>query len=822
MYRFHIENSNNETQENKIIGGANSDSASASASDHKFKVYNASYIYTTFFPNDEMNKDQLQNQLDMLQIGDLCDYYFSYIINDKIDTVFDSYDAKVKYNDRDDIQLFRNALNESIRKKILPLNYQVSEGSPFFNNNTNSKDQRNIVCNYILDLLTIINDTDIEIDNALFSDASSVVLSEGQYLQHLDTIYGLYLDIIKPYREVISSIIQYDSNKTDYDNDPNNSSVKESADLLMGTHSNAIDTNANVAKSNEILSSYKQTESELEKTYQPYINAEPDIRINSYKVLHLIFINESYSGNTEQKKSFLIMIDERYEALYEIKSNNIFFNNDKMFIQNKATFIRNITAKINQHFDALTIENGIEKLLNIYYAYIPYEGDCGDESIVSIFSELCKKISEFFIKNKNIYNLLQFNDEIVFKMIKNDSVLTLYDIDKNFEHKFGTVSESNNRIIFDIKTGYTIDMKYIKQIILYRYKDLEREIRSLYLDLYNFTNEQVESSNVSDKKVSFEKYKSPQYHRIINKRIYKLNIQYSTFGSNLLIIQRMIKTINFYRVGRLVKYIETPQQKQGEPIQSIEYIGIIKYIEIIKSQNSTNGIKTNGIQIQLLVNTSTPTERPNIISTFDIIPYQNIKETIYILCDELQNTSNRSSKNCWSSKDPNDTYVKIKYQDMDLFDKDYDIDEYSIKKTDISYTVENNQKLIKGSTIRINNKNKQKLNTSKPVSQSDKAQIENMDDQPFTCISIYSIINNDLVNVYCDYICIDTIRKIQDDNYTNCQNKDYSQQSKTFCFLLELVENNRIVDIESNDIPYDILFFITNAEKLELDEILKI
>jgi len=807
MYRFHIENSNNETQENKIIGGADSDSASAfasnSASDRKFKVYNASYIYTTFFPNDKMNKDQLQSKLDALDIGDLCDYYFSYIINNKIDIVFDSYDAKVKYNDRDDIQLFRNALNESIRKKILPLNYQVSEGSPFFNNNTNSKDQRNIVCNYILDLLTIINDTDIEIDNALFSDASSVVLSEGQYLQHLDTIYGLYLDIIKPYREVISSIIQYESNNTDYENDTNNSSVKESADLLMINVSND-----NVTKSNAILSSYKQTESELETTYQNYINAEPDIRINSYKVLHLIFINESYKGNTNQK-SFLIMIDERYQALYEIKSNNIFFNNDKMFIQNKAPFIKNITAKINQQFDALTIENGIEKLLNIYYAYIPYEGDCGDESIVSIFSELCKKISKFFIKNKNIYNLLQFNDEIVFKMIKNDSVLTLYDIDKNFEHKFGTVSESNNKIIFDIKTGYTIDMKYIKQIILYRYKDLEREIRSLYLDLYDFQNNKV-LSRVTNQNVTIEGYMSPQYHRIINKRIYKLNIQNSTFGSNLLIIKRMIKTINFYRVGRLVKYIEPTQKIRSETIKPIEYIGIIK------SQNSTNGI-----QIQLLVNTSTSTPPINI-RLVDNISYQNIKETIYILCDELQNTSNSSSKICWPSKDPTDTYVKIKYQDMDLFDKDYDIDEYSIKSSDISYTYKSNelQKLIiKGSTIRINNKNKQKSNTSKPVSQSDKVQIENIEDQSFTCISIYSITNNVPAMVYCDDICITTIRTIQDANYTNCQNKDYSQ-SKTFCFLLELVDNDTIVDTESTTIPYNILFFITEAEKLELDKIL--
>ena len=73
--------------------------------------------------------------------------------------------------------------------------------------------------------------------------------------------------------------------------------------------------------------------------------------------------------------------------------------------------------------------------------------------------------------------------------------------------------------------------------------------------------------------------------------------------------------------------------------------------------------------------------------------------------------------------------------------------------------------------------------------------------------------------VYCDDICITTIRTIQDANYTKCQNKDYSQ-SKTFCFLLELVDNDTIVDTESTTIPYDILFFITEAEKLDLDKIL--
>jgi hypothetical protein len=779
MYKFNIESIHNKKfvtgkDENivgndKIVGG----------SGRQFKVYRASDINGLFGVLSDTNyKPSIQAFTDELSIDQLCDYYFSYIIYD----TFDKETFKSHF--------FVTALQSSIEKKLLQIQdirkIQDIQGSNEsgqliiqYDTDSISEENRSSFCQYIWALFQIQGGQQTtELPNIDFFSDDSLVLSEGQYLNHLDEIYSKYSLIMQNYKDHIDDIEEYESEYYHEDEKTNGETF---------------------------VKIYNETKDKIIKANQDYVN-EKEIPDEKYIVLHLLFLHKTYidpqgqSGEKGKHKSYLLIIDEKYAGLDLIKEQNLFYNTNKMFIRNKDQFLKSIQLKIKQEdtFNKLSVHNGIEKLLNIYYAYIPHESTKDDKAIHEVFYELSNKISEFFIKNKNIYNLLVFNDSIFFKMIKDDLILTLYDLEKQFEHKFGFVRENGDNILFHIEQDYTIDTEYIKQMMLYRYKQLEQKIRSMYLEKYDVSNKKVGYSLI--------KYLAPQFYEIINKRKKTLNLGFALWSyKQSRYITRMINVIDFYRIGRLVEYLVLPDNTSREGVESASdrYIGVIT-----KITGLTYNMKRLS-QIQL-------SQIPLSISDGDnSIGIDSIRETEYILCDKVIASANTKQNTAWTSSCDSED-VKIKYRDIDLFDPINDIEIYTILPDDIKLDLTETPKcLVLRSTIIVDHKHRQKK-TMQFAQHGSIAQYdtysedfeETIDLDTETYVSIYTIGDEKTLTLSdCFSVCNRRLRQIED--MIDDTMKIYAD-GKQFCFLIEKVSNEKIV---KSSYPCDTLFFIEEYRK---------
>ena len=784
MYTFNIEtihdknivtgNDKNIVGHDKIVGGGT-----------QFKVYRASDINGLFGDLTENYKPSIQAFTDGLSIGALCDYYFSYVIYDTFDN------EKFRY------KFFFTALQQSIEKKLLQIqeirtihdiqtpNYEVQSTIIQHYTNDINKENRMEFCTYIWSLFDIKSGQQAtQLPYIDFLSDNSLVLSEGQYLNHLDEIYSnKYSLIIQKYKEHIDDI---------EDDDEYNDFEKDEKYLENKT---------------KFLEKYNKEKDEIINNDQAYVN-EKEIPDEKYIVLHLLFLNKTYidpkgeQGEQGKHKSYLLLIDEKYASLDVIKEQNLFYNTNKMFIRNKEEFLKSIKIKIKEEatFQTLSEHNGIEKLLNIYYAYIPHKNTPDDIAIHQVFNDLSIKISNFFIKNKNIYNLLVFNDTIFFKMIKDDLILTLYDLEKQFEHKFGSIRESEDNIHFDIEQGYTIDTEYIKQMMLYRYKQLEQTIRRLYLEKYSKKKIILDSEN---------NYFAPKFYEIINKRTAILNRGFAFWNNKLQgrYLTRMIDVIYFYRIGRLVEYLvpiplETSNEgvESGSESTSDRYIGVIRQIT------------------ELTYTIKRLSKIPLVVSDADVddsISIYDIRETEYILCDEVIASEDASKRReGWTPSAACESEdVKIKYRDIELFDPIYDIEIYTIQPGDIKLNLKETPKcLVLRSAIIVDHKHRKKQ-TMQFAQQGITAQDNYSDDfevidlHTETYVSVYTIDKNSLTLLDCFSVC--NKKRTNIENMIDDPMKTYTDD-KLFCFLIEKISNETIVNTEY---PCDTLFFINGDKK---------
>jgi len=770
MYTFNIETIHNK----KVLRNSKSDSKIVGGTGTQFKVYRASDINRLF--GDSLTEDNYKSSIkaftDRLSIEELCDYYFSYIIYDTFD------------NEKFRSHFFSTVL-ESLQNKLLIIkDIRGSNGETQviqYNTSDIQEDNRSLFCNYIWPLFDIKSGqqtTELpEID--FFSD-DSLVLSEGQYLNHLDEIYSKYSDIILKYKDLIDSIKENDD---EYDD--------ESKD------------ETEIERRREVVQKYNKEKDEIIKKNKAYVG-EKEIPDEKYIVLHLLFLNETYfdpqgkEGQMGKHKSYLLLIDERYARLDLIKELNLFYNTNKMFIRNKDEFLKSIESKIKEEttFQTLSAHNGIEKLLNIYYAYIPHESTKDDKAIHEVFYDLCIKISDFFIKNKNIYNLLVFNDTIFFKMIKDDLILTLYDLEKQFEHKFGFVRDQDDNIHFDIQQGYTIDIEYIKQMMFYRYKQLEQTIRRMYLE--NYKGSMIVLGDESSKK-----YSAPKFYEIINSRKKKITIGFYIWPHKQY-HDRMIHVIDFYRIGRLVEYLVLPDgtPREGDESRSDRYIGVITNI---------TGLTYTMKRLSQIPLSLSDGDDSNI-------SIDNIRETEYILCDEIiasSDTEERKST-AWAASACDTEDVKIKYHDTDLFDPIYDIEIYIILQEDIKLKLTEKPKcLVLRSAIIVDHKHRKKQTMQfaqdGSIAQDDSYSEdfeETIDLDTETYVSIYEIENgNSLRLSECFSVCNTKLKNIE--AMIVDPMKTYTDD-KPFCFLIEKVSTRNIVP---SRYPCDTLFFIDEKIK---------
>jgi hypothetical protein len=197
------------------------------------------------------------------------------------------------------------------------------------------------------------------------------------------------------------------------------------------------------------------------------------------------------------------------------------------------------------------------------------------------------------------------------------------------------------------------------------------------------------------------------------------------------------------------------------------------------------------------------------------ISIDDIRETDYVLCDEVMTSADALSKqsNAWVGCDSED--VKIKYHDTDLFDPIYDIEIYIILPGDIKLKLTETPKcLVLRSAIIVDHKHRKKQNMQF-------AQDGNIDQDTYsedfeetidldteTYVSIYTIEDkNSLTLSYCFSVCDTKLRKIEgmiDDTM------EIYTDDKKFCFLIEKVLTGKIVEYRY---PYDTLFFIEEYKK---------
>jgi len=783
MYTFNIDSIHNK----KIVTGndqniVDHDKKIVGGSGRQFKVYRASDINGLFGESLPARNYQpsIQAFTDSLDIDQLCDYYFSYIIYDTFDK--DTFRS----------HFFFTALPSSIEKKLLKIqDIQKPNDSereqPIIQYHTDSISEKNrsSFCQYIWALFQIQGGQQTTslppID--FFSD-DSLVLSEGQYLDHLDKIYSKYSFIIENYKYHIDDIEEAEAE----------AEAKQ--------------------EMKEFVEKYNQEKRLIIAKNQEYVN-EKEIPDEKYIVLHLLFLLETYFDKTKpqgeqgKKKSYLLIIDDKYEKLDVIKEKNLFYNTNKMFIHNKDDFLTSIQLKIKNEatFQQLSTHNGIEKLLNIYYAYIPHERSKDDKGIQQVFNDLCIKISEFFIKNKNIYNLLVFNDTIFFKMIKDDLILTLYDLEKQFEHKFGVITDKDNNIHFDIKQGPTIDTEYIKQMMLYRYKQLEQKIRSIYLEKYDVSNK-----TIILKMDSLTNYLPPQFYEIINKRKQLLSkaVAQLYYYKQSLYLQQMKNVIDFYRIGRLVEYlvkIPLDESSDGDESTSDRYIGVITDIA---------GLTYTIKRLSQIPSTQSPLSISDAAD--DSIGIDNIRETEYILCDEVIASANIKQSTAWAPSACDSEDVEIKYRDIDLFDPIYDIEIYTILPDGIKLKLRETPKcLVLRSAIIVDHKHRQKktmqfAQDGSIVEDDNYSQDfeETIDLDTVTYVSIYTIGDGKTLTLSdCFSVCNRRLRRIKDMIDETMKISD----NKQCCFLIEKVSNENIV---KSKYPCDILFFIDESEKTKI------
>jgi len=780
MYTFQIESihDKNRVLENKMVDGNKvvEDNKMVGGGGKQFKVYRASDINKLF--GDNLTKDNYRTSIqaftDTLMIDQLFDYYFCYIIYDTFDKdLFRSF-------------FFTYALQASIEKKLL-----IIQDIQKKNTDSESKviqyeisDDRSSFCRYILNLFDIKSGQQtVQLPYADFLDQTVIVLSEGQYLNHIDLIYSKYSLIIQNYKDHIDDIETYGNTET-YDN-------------------------------TDFVAKYNGEKQEIIKKYTTYVDKK-EIPDEKYIVLHLLFLFETYidknSGVTEaQPKSYLLLIDEKYAKLEVIKDQNLFYNTNKMFIRNKAEFLEAIKLKIQTDFKTLSAHNGIEKLLNIYYAYIPHESSKDDKVIHEVFSDLCMKISDFFITNKNIYNLLLFNDTIFFKMIKDDLILTLYDLEKQFEHKFGFVRAQEDSIHFDIQQGFTLDTEYIKQMMLYRYKQLEQTIRRLYLDQYAISAKKI---TVTGTITGTTSYSAPKFYEVIQMRRKKLNIGFALWtAKQSRYLTRMINVIDFYRIGRLVEYLVLPDITPREGVESASdrYVGVItKITGLTYTMKRLSQISLSQIPL-------------SVSDDNDSIGIDNIRETEYILCDEVIASANIKESTAWAPSACDSEDLKIKYRDIDLFDPIYDIEIYTILPGDIKLKLTETPKcLVLRSAIIVDHKHrkKQTMQFAQDRSIAEDTYSEDFEEtidlDTETYVSVYTIKDkNSLTLLNCFSVCDTKLRRIEETIIVDSM-KTY-MGGELFCFLIEKVSNGNIVQTRY---PCDILFFIDEPKKQQILDVI--
>lgn len=731
--------------------------------------------------------NSIQEFTDSLTIHQLCDYYFSYIMYDTLDDDF---------NMREYLLGIPTGFYESIQKKLLTI-FDIANKTPkfvdvlnkngdvkeykttFIEYNSDSKD-RIAFCEYISELFDIqsgeqnINLPDI--DN--FFDNTKIVLSEGQYLKHLDNIYERYKNLILDYEYRIDMIL------SDLEQIELHIYEEEKRQILE-------------KKNTDNLSSVDQ----------------------KYWVLHVLFFDTS-------NKSYLLKIDEKYKILDTIKEKNIFYNNDKIFIKNKSDFLKNIKKKIetNETFKGLRTNNGIEKLLNIYYAYIPNENSF-DTDINDVFKNLCEKISDFFINNQNIYNLLLFNDTIFENMMKNELIITLYDEEPKLPHKFGLIEEDDNsNIIFNLQDGYVIDIETIKQIMLYRYKNIETAIRTKYLNKYNYKEKKIIINNTSAG-TSVENYSAPTFKQILKNRM-KINRKQISENTNF--IKKMVKVMNFYRKGRLVNYKNVNKSEDQSKVYD-EFIGIIT-TDITDITDLTTLKILPLSQIKEHEEPSTPPI--SVGQEYIDIDIEYIYETKYILCKNTPSTSKIQGTGPGPGKSWCPDEKNVTYEDMDLFDKIYDEYVYTIKKKidlkdlpknlnpDLSYEPDC---LVDRDEIIVKHKHFQKKQ-DQPQNIYDTDEIGNIeviaevDVSTETYVSIYKINNKQLENKLCFFICqkkfneIIEILKVK----VNDMNPTLKYINQDYCLLIEKVKDKVIIKEAQ---PYDTLFFIDQYIKEKIKQL---
>ena len=781
MYTFQIETIYDKNIiHSEIVGGGGK----------QFIVYRASDINKLFGDlNDNNYKTSIQAFTDGLSFDQLLDYYFSYII-------YDTFEKELYRS-----FFFTTALQESIEKKLLKIqdikkHLTYNDTEPVIKIPDNGKDNITTFCQRLCDLFNITSgEQNISIKPEDFLDDTTIVLSEGQYLNHLDVIYkDKYSPIIDMYRYHIDDIIEAEAEE---DEDENEETVNRK----------------------KIIEKYNEEKQKLLTEYATYLSKhEIPTRDEIYTILHLLFINESFNGPND-KKSFLLMIDEKYEKLDDIKKQNLFYNNDKMFIRNKDEFLKNIQKKIKETFDNLAIHNGIEKLLNVYYAYIPHEASKDDVAIDELFNDLCEKISDFFIKNKNIYNLLLFNDAIFENMIKDDLILTLYDIEPKLEHKFGSIQDQGDNIIFDLQDGYVIDNEYIKQIMLYRYKNLEQKIRTIYLENYTIKDNKLVIDNIIY-------YSSPRFYEIINKRMIILRRGTIWPDMKRKYLLKMIDVINFYRKGRLLRYKLKKTDSESELEEgnlSLTFIGISN--TLIDKYPLYTPDKIRILRIAA-INESTISSSSELSN--DDVDITDILETTYILCKKAIHTDTVDKKTqqvqtAWVCSNE----VQITYEDMDLFDTKYDMNIYTVSPSDIKcdltsvLTQELTPKLsyipnclLDRSSIIIDHMHRQKKHKHEQPTSGDQVNSDDFDEiidlNTKTYVSIYKV--NDgktLENQDWFEVCNTKLETIK--NILSTPNKNYDDINKSFCVLIEKVsDENQFVN---SGYPCDMLFFIDEHDK---------
>jgi hypothetical protein len=200
------------------------------------------------------------------------------------------------------------------------------------------------------------------------------------------------------------------------------------------------------------------------------------------------------------------------------------------------------------------------------------------------------------------------------------------------------------------------------------------------------------------------------------------------------------------------------------------------------------------------------------------ISIDNIRETEYILCDEIiasSDTEERKST-AWAASACDTEDVKIKYHDTDLFDPIYDIEIYIILQEDIKLKLTEKPKcLVLRSAIIVDHKHRKKQTMQfaqdGSIAQDDSYSEdfeETIDLDTETYVSIYEIENgNSLRLSECFSVCNTKLKNIE--AMIVDPMKTYTDD-KPFCFLIEKVSTRNIVP---SRYPCDTLFFIDEKIK---------